>query len=145
MPRMIFVNLPVADLARSIAFYEGLGAVRDNRFADDTAQCMTFSDSIHVMVLTHAKFAMFTSRTIIDATANTEVLLALSQDDRAAVESVFASGIAAGGSEAAPMQDHGFMVQRSIADPDGHVWELMWMDMAAFAEMTAGTQAEVDA
>ncbi|HEX2020050.1 MAG TPA: lactoylglutathione lyase, partial [Aurantimonas sp.] len=88
MPRMIFVNLPVADLYRSIAFYEAVGAVRNPQFCDDTAACMVFSDTIYVMILTHPKFAAFTPRAIADARATTEVLIALSTDSRSAVDAM---------------------------------------------------------
>ncbi|AUW59386.1 lactoylglutathione lyase [Sphingobium sp. SCG-1] len=145
MSKMIFVNLPVTDLARSITFYEAAGAVRDDRFADETAQCMTFSDSIHVMLLTHEKFSTFTNRSIVDARTSAEVLLALSQDSRAAVNAMVDAALAAGGSEVHEPQDHGFMFERAVADPDGHGWGVMWMDMAAFEKMNAGQKAEADA
>ena len=129
--KMIFVNLPVADLGRSIAFYEAIGATRNPQFSDDTAACMVMSDTIHVMLLTHDKFAAFSPRPIADARATSQMLLAVSADGRADVDRVAEAALAAGGAEAGPTQDHGFMYGRSFADPDGHIWEPFWMDAAA--------------
>lgn len=131
MSRMIFVNLPVADLAASTAFYAALGFTKNPRFSDDTAACMVLSDAIYVMLLTHAKWRTFTSRPIPPATSS-EVMLALSCDGRAAVDAMNAAAAAHGGTaDINPVQDLGFMYNRSLADPDGHVWEAFWMDMAA--------------
>lgn len=142
MSRMIFVNLPVADLQRSRAFLEALGAVNEPRFTDETAACMTFSESIHVMVLTHDKFKQFTPRPIADAKAGSEVLLALSADSRERVDSTVERAVTAGGTaDPAAKQDYGVMYSRSVADPDGHIWELVWMDPAA-AERGADAVAE---
>jgi hypothetical protein len=132
MTQMIFVNLPVADLARSRNFLEALGAVNEPRFTDETAACMTISESIHVMLLTHEKFSQFTPRPIADAKGGSEVLLCLSSDSRESVDSTVERAVAAGGTaDPAPKQDYGVMYGRSVADPDGHIWELMWMDPAA--------------
>ena len=132
MPRAIFVNLPVADLGKSRAFLEALGAVNEPKFTDETAACMTFSDSIHVMILTHDKFRQFTPRPIANANDASEVLLCLSADSREQVDSFIERGVAAGGTaDPAAKQDYGVMYGRSIADPDGHIWEIMWMDPAA--------------
>jgi hypothetical protein len=147
MTRMIFVNLPVTDLQRSRAFLEALGAVNEPKFTDETAACMTFSDSIHVMILTHEKFSQFTPRPIADANAGSEVLLCLSADSRESVDSTVEQGVRAGGTaDPAPKQDYGVMYGRSVADPDGHIWEIMWMDPAAAergaeAVQEAATQA----
>ena len=141
MSRMIFVNLPVSDLQRSRGFLEALGAVNEPRFTDETAACMTFSDSIHVMLLTHDKFRQFTPRQIADANAESEVLLALSADSRESVDSTIESGVAAGGTaDPAPKQDYGVMYGRSVADPDGHIWEIMWMDASAAEEGASAVQ-----
>lgn len=139
MPKMIFINLPVADLARSIAFYEAVGATKNDKFSDDTAACMVLSDVIHVMLLTHDKWKGFTDRAIPDAHAWAQVLLCLSEDSREAVDAVVGKAAQAGG-QADPnaVQDYGFMYGRSYADPDGHIWETMWMDAAAVA---AGPEA----
>ena len=132
MTRMIFVNLPVRDLAQSRAFLEALGAVNEPKFTDETAACMTLSDSIHVMLLTHDKFRQFTPRPIADAAIGSEVLLALSSESRESVDLTVERAVAAGGTaDPSPKQDYGVMYGRSVADPDGHIWELMWMDAAA--------------
>ena len=142
MSRLIFVNLPVRDLARATAFYEAVGAVKHGQFSDDTASCMVFSDTIHVMLLTHEKFRQFTPKAIADAKSVSEVLICLSADNRAAVDRLVAAAGAAGGrSDPAPKQDHGFMYGRSFEDPDGHHWEVMWMDVAA---ATAAQSATAD-
>lgn len=132
MGRMIFVNLPVSDLQQSRAFLEALGAVNEPRFTDDTAACMTLSESIHVMLLTHDKFRQFTPRPIADAKVGSEVLLCLSSDSRESVDLTVERAVTAGGSaDPSPKQDYGVMYGRSVADPDGHIWEIMWMDAAA--------------
>ena len=132
MPRMIFVNLPVSDLARSIGFYEALGASQNPKFSDDQSMCMVFSDTIYVMLLGRGKFAGFTSRPIADAHATVQAMLCLSADSRGQVDSLVAGAAAAGGAaDPNPQQDYGFMYGRSVEDPDGHIWELMWMDPAA--------------
>ena len=132
MSRMIFVNLPVSDLNKSRAFLEALGAVNDPRFTDETAAAMSFSDAIHVMILTHDKFSQFTPRPIADAKVGSEVLLCLSTESRESVDSTVERGVAAGGTaDPAPKQDYGVMYGRSVADPDGHIWEIMWMEPAA--------------
>jgi len=132
MSRMIFVNLPVSDLQKSRAFLEALGAVNEPRFTDETAACMTFSDSIHVMILTHDKFRQFTPRPIADANASSEVLLCLSSESRESVDAAVERAVTSGGTaDPSPKQDYGVMYGRSVADPDGHIWEIMWMDPAA--------------
>ena len=132
MSRMVFINLPVTDLNRSIAFYEAVGAVKNPMFSDDTAACMMISDAIHVMLLTHDKWRTFTDRAIPDAHKSAQVLLCLSQDSRDEVDRATERAAAAGGhKDPTPLQDYGFMYGRSYADPDGHIWEIMWMDPAA--------------
>jgi hypothetical protein len=132
MSRVIFVNLPVSDLAKSRSFVEALGAINEPKFTDDTAACMRFTDSIFVMILTHEKFSHFTPRAIADAKAGTEVLLCLSAESRESVDSTIERAVLAGGAaDPSPKQDYGVMYGRSIADPDGHIWEIMWMDAAA--------------
>jgi uncharacterized protein len=131
MTKMIFVNLPVADLPRSRAFYEALGFTNNPAFSDDTAACMVWSDAIYVMILTHDKWKSFTNRPIPPATSS-EVALALTLDSKDEVNRMVEIGAAHGGTgDINPPQDHGFMLQRSLADPDGHVWEPFWMDPAA--------------
>ncbi len=131
MPKMIFVNLPVGDLKASMAFYKAMGFENNPHFTDETAACMVWSEAIHVMLLTHAKWRSFTNRPIPPATSS-EVSLALSCDSRAAVDAMITAGAAHGGiADINPVEDHGFMYQRSLADLDGHLWEPMWMDPAA--------------
>jgi uncharacterized protein len=134
MARLIFVNLPVADLDRSVAFYRSIGAEQNVQFSDETAACMVLSETIHVMLLTHAKFAQFTPKRIADARETSEVLLCVSCDSRAAVDEITEAALTAGGREPREPQDHGFMYGRSFEDLDGHIWEPMFMDMAAAAE-----------
>lgn len=132
MARMIFVNLPVANLAASMAFYEALGFTNNPQFTDETAACMVWSETINVMLLTHDKWRTFTSRPIPPSTSS-EVLLAISLDSREAVDAMNEAAAANGGTaDINPRQDMGFMYNRNLADPDGHVWEAFWMDMAAF-------------
>ena len=132
MSKKIFVNLPVSDVARSTAFYEALGATRNPQFSDHTAACMVLSETICVMLLTHEKFAVFSKRPRPDAAGTTGVLLCLSADSRDEVNDQVARAAAAGGrADPNPTQDYGFMLGRSYEDPDGHVWEIMHMDMAA--------------
>ena len=131
MPQMIFVNLPVADLPRSMAFYRALGFDFNPQFTDDTAACMVISDTIFAMLLTRKRFADFTVLPVADETKATAHLLALSRDDRAGVDAIADAALKAGGTEARAPQDHGFMYSRAFADPDGHIWEPMWMDMEA--------------
>lgn len=130
MPRMIFVNLPVADLPRAKAFYTALGFVNEPRFTDDTAAAMQWSDTIVVMLLTHAKWKSFTTRPIPSADAS-EVMLCINCENREEVNRLTETAAAHGGiADVNPSQDHGFMMSRAFADPDGHVWEPMWMDPA---------------
>lgn len=135
MPKMIFLNLPVADLARATSFYESVGATKNPQFSDDTAACMVMSDVIHVMLLTHDKYRQFTSKKIADARATSEVLIALSEESREGVDAMVDRAVKGGGkADPGPKQDYGFMYGRSFEDPDGHHWEVMWMDVeAAFA------------
>lgn len=131
MTRMIFVNLPVADLPRAMAFYAALGFTNNPHFTDETAACMVWSEAIHVMLLTHEKWRTFTTRPIPSA-AESEVMNCLSCESRDEVDRLAdAAGANDGIAEINPVQDHGFMISRSFADPDGHVWEVMWMDPAA--------------
>ena len=130
MTKMIFVNLPVADLDRAKAFYERVGFTNNPQFTDDTAAAMVWSDSIYVMLLTRERWATFTSRPL-PAEGASEVMLALSFDSRDEVDQVTDQAGAAGGTaDVNPKQDHGFMYGRSFLDLDGHIWETTWMDMS---------------
>jgi predicted lactoylglutathione lyase len=131
MSKLIFVNLPVADLPAAKSFYEAIGATNNPMFTDETAACMVFTDVIHVMLLTHEKFAQFTPKKIADAKETSEVLICISADSREAVDDITDKALAAGGREPREKQDHGFMYGRSFEDLDGHIWEPMWMDMEA--------------
>ena len=132
MTQTIFVNLPVADLDRSKAFYEALGFTNEPRFTNELAACMVVSDTISVMLLTHDFWKTFTSKAIPDAKASAQLMLAISREDRAAVDAMVEHAAAHGGTaDPNPTQDHGFMYGRSFEDPDGHIWEPNWMDPAA--------------
>ncbi len=133
MPRMIFVNLPVADLARSVHFYEAIGARKEPKFSNEAAAMMVFSDTISVMLLTHDFYKGFTGKQIADAHQTSEVLIALSADSPAAVDAMVDAATSAGGkADPGPKQDMGgLMYGRSFEDPDGHHWEPMWMDAKA--------------
>lgn len=133
MSRMIFINLPVTDLSKSKAFYEAIGFTNNPQFSDDTSACMVLTDAINVMLMTHAKWQTFTTRPIAPSTSS-EVMLALSCGSRDEVDAMNDAAAAKGGTaDINPKQDHGFMYNRNLADPDGHVWEAMWMDMTAVA------------
>lgn len=128
--KMIFVNLPVADLARSMAFYQALGFTNEPRFSDESAAAMMWSDTIAVMILTHEKWQGFTNRPIADR-GSSEVSLALALDSKDAVDAMVEAGARHGGTaDINPVQDHGFMYGRDLLDPDGHVWGPFWMDPA---------------
>ena len=140
MSKLIFVNLPVRDLARATAFYEAVGASKNEQFCDGTASCMVFSETIHAMLLTHDKFRQFTPKKIADAKATSEVLICISADSREGVDDMVHRAAGAGGSiDPCPKQDYGFMYGRSFEDPDGHIWEVMWMDVEA-ATQSGGDQ-----
>ena len=135
MSQMIFVNLPVTDLARSKAFYEAIGATNNPQFTDETAAMMSFSPEVNVMLLTHDKWRQFTSKTIPDAKSHAQVLLALSRDSREEVDAITADAERQGVTiDPTPKQDFGWMYGRSFEDPDGHIWEVMWMDVAAMSQ-----------
>jgi len=130
---MIFINLPVTDLSKSKAFYEAIGFTNNPQFSDDTSACMVLTDAINIMLMTHAKWQTFTARPIAPSTSS-EVMLALSCGSRDEVDAMNDAAAAKGGTaDINPKQDHGFMYNRNLADPDGHVWEAMWMDMTAMA------------
>lgn len=134
MPKMIFVNLPVKDIARSTAFYESVGATRNPMFSNEDTSCMVYSDTIYSMLMTHERFSSFTTRKIADAHAALQVGLCLTVDSRTEVDETIANAVKAGGApDPDPAQDHGFMYGRSFADPDGHIWEIVWMDADAAA------------
>lgn len=131
MGRKIFVNLPVKNLNQSVEFFTNLGFEFNPQFTDETATCMIVSDDIFVMLLTEDKFKTFTPKPLCDATQNTEVLLCLSCDSRAEVDSLVSKATGSGGSTYNEPQDYGFMYAHGFQDLDGHIWELMYMEPGA--------------
>jgi predicted lactoylglutathione lyase len=127
--RMIFVNLPVKDLPASQAFFSALGFEFDPDFSDDRAACMVVDRNIYVMLLVEQRFREFVNGDVVDATSATEVMTGLSADSRSQVDELLAKAIAAGGKPWKPVVDDGPMYGGSFQDLDGHVWELMHMDL----------------
>jgi len=136
MSTKIFVNLPVKNLDKSKAFYGNLGFRNNTQFTDDTAACMVISEDIYTMLLTEAKFKEFTPKAICDAKKSTEVLVALSMESRQQVDSVVGKAVAAGGATYAEPKDYGFMYQHGFQDPDGHIWEVFYMEPGAVEQGT---------
>ncbi len=128
-PKMTFINLPVADLPKTVSFYTALGFTFNPQFTDETATCMIINETTFAMLLTQAQFKGFSDAPIPDAHASTGLMIAISFDDRAAVDIFSNAALANGGGEPRPFQDHGFMYSRTISDPDGHRWEPFYMDM----------------
>lgn len=131
MQRMIFINLPVRDLNASKTFFEQLGFSINPQYTDDTAACVVISETICAMLLTQDKFKMFTPNRICDARESTEVLLCLNCDSREEVDKLVATAVAAGGNLYKKPEDHGFMYGHGFQDPDGHIWELVYMPQEA--------------
>jgi len=127
MNRQIFLNVPVADLPRSMAFFKALGFSHNPQFTDDTAACVIISETISVMLLTHAKFRQFTPKAICDTTQAVEALFCLTCESRQEVDDLVAKALAAGGTTYDKAEDYGFMYTNSFVDPDGHGWELIHM------------------
>ena len=134
MATKIFVNLPVKDLGKSIGFFKKIGFSFNDEFTDETAACMVVADDINVMLLTHEKFKVFTPKDICDATKSTEVLVSLSCESRAHVDDLVRKAVDAGGSTYSDPQDHGFMYGHGFQDPDGHIWELFYMESLAASQ-----------
>jgi uncharacterized protein len=142
MARMIFVNLPVTDVGRSTAFYEAVGGTKNPQFSDETASCMVFSDTIHVMLLNHEKYLQFSPRPIGDAHQTSQVLLCITADSRDEVDELVDKAVAAGGvADPSPKDEYDFMYGRSFEDPDGHLWGINWMNMAALGDQNAAEAA----
>lgn len=132
MGRMMFVNLPIRDMARSRAFFESLGFGFNPQFTNEMGACMVVSDPHnYVMLLVEPFFQTFTPKAIADATQTTEVLVCLSCDSREEVDALVAKARAAGATVPRPPQDHGFMYGHGFTDLDGHMWELAYMDLSA--------------
>lgn len=131
MPTRIFVNLPVKDLNRSVEFFTRLGFKFNQQFTNENATCMVVGDDIFVMLLVKPFFRTFTKKEIADATKNTEVIIALSADNKERVDDLADKALQAGGTRSNDPNDQGFMYTRSFQDPDGHLWEVFYMDPAA--------------
>jgi len=142
MSKMIFINLPVTDLDRSVAFYEAVGARKEPKFSNDAAAMMVFSETVSVMLLTKPFYSTFTSKPIADAHESSQVLLCLSADSVEDVDAAIDRAGAAGGiADPSPKQDMGgLMYGRSFEDPDGHHWEIMWMDAKAAEQGAAALE-----
>ena len=132
--RKLFVNLPVRDLKRSVDFFTRLGFRFNPQFTDEKATCMILSEEAYVMLLVEDRFRDFTRRRIADTASGTEAILALTAGSRAEVDELAQKALDAGGSKAMEPMDHGFMYTRSFYDPDGHHWELFWMDPKAMEQ-----------
>ena len=141
MAKIIFVNLPVADVAAATRFYEAIGMVQDDRFSNEQASAMMWSDAITVMLLHRDFFATFTSKRIIDAKTESGALLALSFDSRAEVDAITHAAVAAGGRELHEPEDLGFMYSRAFEDLDGHGWGPLHMDAEAALAAMPQTEA----
>lgn len=132
MSTMIFINLPVRDLAASTRFYVALGGTVNPQFSSETSTSLMLSDAIGVMLLTHGQYAEFTKRPIGDARTDSQLLIALTMKSKEDVDRIVNGAAAAGGkADPDPAQDLGFMYNRHIEDPDGYVWEIIWMNPAA--------------
>lgn len=132
MAKSIYVNLPVADLAAAVRFYEAIGCTRNPKFSDENASSMVWSDTITVQLLTRAYFSTFSPRPVADAHQACEVLLALTLDSRAAVDAMAKAAAASGGkADIREVMDLGWLYNRAFADPDGHIFEAVWMDEKA--------------
>ena len=134
MARKIFVNVAVEDLDRSVAFFTKLGFEFDPRFTDESATCMIVSDEAYVMLLVQSRFLDFTKKQLVDPTTQTEAILAVSAESREQVDELADTALEAGGSPANDPMDYGFMYGRSFNDPDGHLWEVMWMNPSALEQ-----------
>jgi predicted lactoylglutathione lyase len=130
-PRKLFVNLSVKDLKRSMSFFKALGFGFNAQFTDDNAACMIISEEAFVMLLNETFFKTFTTKQIANTATQTEGIFALSCTSRAEVDELVEKALAADGKPAKPPVDHGFMYSHSFYDPDGHHWEVLWMDPAA--------------
>jgi predicted lactoylglutathione lyase len=131
MATQIFVNLPVKDLKRSVDFFTKLGFTFNPQFTDENATCMIVGENIYVMLLVEKYFKTFTPKPVADANKSTEVLIALSQENRGQVDEIVRKAVAAGATTPMPAKDLGFMYQHGFQDLDGHLWEVFHMDPSA--------------
>ena len=132
MAKQVFINLAVKDVQKSMDFYTSLGFTNNPQFSDDAGKCMVWSKNIFVMLLSHEKFASFTTKPIADTKSAVAGLFSLSVDSVDEVNSIMTNGLKAGGTEPNEMRDYGFMQQRTIEDFDGHTWEIFYMDISKF-------------
>jgi len=137
MARMIFVNVAVEDLDRSVEFFTKLGFAFDPRFTDETATCMIVNDEAFVMLLVESKFKEFTKKQLADTATQTEAIFALSAESREGVDELADTALEAGGAPANDPMEYGFMYGRSFQDLDGHIWEVIWMDPSALEQSSA--------
>jgi uncharacterized protein len=140
-PRMIFVNLAVEDLDRSIEFFTELGFTFDARFTDETATAMIVNEQAVVMLLVQDRFKDFTKKDLVDSHTQTEAIVAVSAESREDVDQFADKALAAGGSKANEPMDMGFMYGRSFQDPDGHLWEVVWMDPSTLEQSPVAEQS----
>lgn len=134
MKSQIFINLPVKDLKKAMAFYTAIGFTNNPGFTDETAACMVFSDEIFVMLLTHERFKSFIVKEMGDTMKTTSVINSLSMESVAKMNETADSALKAGGTEPTEPKDYGFMQQRSFEDLDGNFWEVFYMDMSQFPQ-----------
>jgi predicted lactoylglutathione lyase len=139
--RMLFVNLAVKDLDKSVGFFTKLGFTFDPRFTDETATAMIVNEQAVVMLLVESKFKEFTKKELADPAAQTEAIVAVSAESREDVDRFADKALEAGGSPANDPIDMGFMYGRSFQDPDGHIWEAVWMDPSVLEQSPAETSA----
>lgn len=132
MAKKIFINLPVADLQKAMTFYTAIGFTNNPQFTDETAACMVLTEEIYVMLLSHPKFKEFTKKEIGNAFTTSAVINSLSVDSVEEVNTIAEQAINAGGKETNEPKDYGFMQQRSFQDLDGHLWEVLYMDVTKF-------------
>lgn len=126
----IFVNLPVKNLEKTKDFFSKIGFAFNAQFTDKNAACLVIGDNIFAMLLTEDYFKTFTKKDLSDAANTTEVILALSAESREQVDEIVNAALSAGGSPSNDPVDHGFMYGWSFQDPDGHLWEVMYMDQS---------------
>ncbi len=129
MSKQIFVNLPVRDLNKSVEFFTKLGYKFNPQFTDANSTCMIISDDINVMLLVEKFFKSFTKKEIADPSKTCEVILCLSADSKEEVDEMVSKAVSAGGIASNEKQDEGWMYGHGFQDLDGHLWEIMWMDI----------------
>lgn len=130
MAKQVFINLAVKDLQKSVDFYSALGFTNNPQFSDETGKCMEWSENIFVMILSNAKFSEFATKPLANTKSHIAGIFSLSLNSLDEVNKLMTKGLKAGGTEPSEFRDYGFMQQRTIEDPDGHTWELFYMDMS---------------